>query len=184
MTFEVPRTAFKRSLKALYDYLDAHLAESSADDAETAQTAAEAARDEAVTAKEAAEAAQAEIEAAADTLITGNEDLESNDATPTEVDTGIYQAKITTSGSEGAEEVTIGDGTGVTVGTRKLITLDTLGDPADSVVLDHANMVGGNHGADALASAVLDAEGEFILLEFNGVKWRVLYAATGVVTLD
>lgn len=112
--------------------------------------------------------------------IATSEAVETNGTTPTDLDLTVYQSILTTGGSQGAEDAAIGDGTGITVGQRKLVTLDTLTDPADSVTLDDANFA---QGSDTITAIALDAEGEFILAEWQGAKWEVIKASSGVVTV-
>lgn len=107
-----------------------------------------------------------------DTLTTG--------AAPVSIPLTAYKTVITTGGTQAAETANIGDGTGaLNIGQRKLVTLGTLTDPSDSVTLDHANM---SHTGFTVTGVSLDAASEFILLEWNGSKWEIIWAASGVVT--
>lgn len=96
----------------------------------------------------------------------------------TAVGLGTYQTRVTTGGSEGAEDLAIGDGTGAIVGQRKLITLAAITAEGDSVALDDTNI---SQGSDTITGVALDAEGEFLLLEWRGATWEVLAASSGVV---
>lgn len=109
-----------------------------------------------------------------------SEAVSTNDEDPSVVDLDVYHSQLTTSGSEGAEEAEVGDGTGVVVGHRKLITLATRTHASDSVTLDDANI---SQGADTITAVELDAAGEFILLEWQGASWEVIKASTGVVSV-
>lgn len=111
--------------------------------------------------------------------ISTSQDVVTSDAAPEALDLTVYQSKLTTGGSQGAEAVTIGDGTGITVGHRKLVTLETLTDGADSVTLDDGNF---SQAADTITAIALDAEGEFLLAEWQGASWEVIAASSGVVT--
>lgn len=114
-------------------------------------------------------------------VLTTQEEVATNGDTATELSLEVYQSVITTGGSEGAEEATLGDGTGAIVGQRKLITLDTLTHASDSVTLDHANFAVPD---ETITAIELDAAGEFLLAEWNGAKWQVIYASAGVVTVS
>lgn len=92
----------------------------------------------------------------------------------------IYEAYITTGGTAGSENYTLGDGTGVTVGQRKLITLAVRTHASDVVNLDHANMH--NAAGVQLANADLDAAGEFVLFEWNGSEWQEIYSDATLAT--
>lgn len=85
----------------------------------------------------------------------------------------VYHSILTSSG-EIDDEAALNDGTGVTIGTRKLVTLN---DRATTgvVALDHLNIV--NSAGAALDAVVLDADDEFLLVEWNGVKWKELYSS-------
>jgi hypothetical protein len=107
------------------------------------------------------------------------EALASNPTTPSAVDLTVYETRVTTTGSEAAEEITLGDGTGAVVGQRKLIT-GTLGHANDAVTLDHANMADVDGGA--LAAVSIDATGGFVLVEWNGTAWQVIYSGDATVT--
>ncbi len=102
-----------------------------------------------------------------------------NGSTPTSLVVGPYRSLLTTGGSQSAEEAELGDGTGVIVGTRKLIVLENLTDPADSVVLDDANF---SQGVDVITSIELDAANEFLYCEWRGSSWEILSASSGVVS--
>ena len=95
-------------------------------------------------------------------------------ATAVTIDVATYHVKITTGGTAGSEDVSIGDGTGARVGERKLITLAVRTDGSDVVNLDHANCV--NATGTTLTNLDMDAAGEFVLLEWNGTKWQIIYA--------
>lgn len=106
------------------------------------------------------------------TNTTKREELTTGAAT-TVLNPGIYESYITTGGTVGDEDITIGDGTGIVVGQRKLITLAVLS-AVDVLVMDFANIVALD--GVALQLVELDAAGEFILLEWNGVKWQAIWA--------
>lgn len=107
-----------------------------------------------------------------------SEEIATNGDEATALSLSVYQSIITTGGSEGAEEATIGDGTGVTVGQRKLVTLETLTEATDSVTLDDANF---SQGSDTITGITLDAAGEFVLAEWRGASWEIIAASAGVV---
>lgn len=86
----------------------------------------------------------------------------------------VFESKITTAGAGASEDFNVGDGTGVRVGTRKLVTLAVRSDASDVVNLDHANCV--NASGTQLTNLDLDAADEFVLLEWNGSKWQIVYA--------
>lgn len=112
--------------------------------------------------------------ASAPNLISDDEPLFSG-ASAVPVDLTVYQTKITTGGTAGSEDVTLGDGTGTVtpiVGQQHLITLETRTNASDVVNLDHANMVD-SAGTD-LTNMDLDAAGEFVLVRWTGTKWKVL----------
>src|SRR5690606_15845835 len=100
------------------------------------------------------------------------EDVTTNDDEPTPVSLAVYHTRVTTSGSEGAEDLEVGDGTGAIVGQRKLITYVAEGHDSDVVALDHANIV--NAAGNALQAASLDDVDDFVLLEWNGAKWQIV----------
>lgn len=99
-------------------------------------------------------------------------------ASPQDVDLDYYETKVVTAGV--GQVLNIGNGTGVKVGHRKLITLQTRTGGSDTVVLDHANM--NNAAGSAASSCVLDAANEFILLEWRGSKWQTIVASAGVIS--
>lgn len=96
-------------------------------------------------------------------------------ATPSACDMTVYATHVTTGGVGRA--LNVGNGAGAVVGQRKLIKVVGF-TASDTVVLDHANIVLAN--GNAAASVVLDAANEFILLEWNGAKWQLRYASSGV----
>lgn len=105
-----------------------------------------------------------------------------------EVDTGsvavaanlkVYQTLITTGDTDGNESLTLGNGTGVVIGTRKLIKLQTR-TGTDTVVLDHANIV--NAAGAALSAATMDAAGETLVVEWNGTKWQAIWVIGTTLT--
>lgn len=104
--------------------------------------------------------------------LDSTESVTTNGDTATEVSLSTYQTLVTTGGTDGDEDLTLGDAAAAVVGQRKLITLvNRVG--TDTVVLDHANIVDVDGGA--LVAVELDADDEFILLESNGVAWQVIY---------
>lgn len=95
----------------------------------------------------------------------------------TDCDISVYETRVTSGDSDGAELLNIGDGTGAYVGQRHLITLvSRVG--TDDVTLDDANIT---QAGVTIAAVVLDADDEFILLEWQGASWEVIAAASGVV---
>lgn len=91
------------------------------------------------------------------------------------VDLSVYHTEIITGGTDGAENVTLGDGTGAVVGQRKLVTLKTRTSGSDVVNLDHANIA--NASGVQATNCDLDAAGEFFLFEWNGSKWQIVYGS-------
>jgi hypothetical protein len=114
--------------------------------------------------RDALEAAR--VPGSSETLVSG--------ASPVAVSLARHLTTIVTGGTAGTESVTVGDGTGEVVGTRKLIELGTRTDASDVVSLDHANIV--NASGTQTTNVDLDAEGEFVLLEWNGSKWQIVYS--------
>lgn len=112
--------------------------------------------------------------------IRTSESLTTNGSTATALGLTVYQSILTTGASEGAESATIGDGTGVTVGHQKLITLGTLSDASDSVTLDDSNF---SQGSDTITAIALDAAGEFLLAQWRGSSWEIISASSGVVSV-
>ena len=94
--------------------------------------------------------------------------------TATALDLTVYQSKVTTGGTAGNESLTLGNGSGAIVGQKKLITMVTRTHASDVIVLDHANILALD--GVALQAAALDAEGEFLLVEWTGVKWQAIWA--------
>jgi hypothetical protein len=103
-----------------------------------------------------------------------------NGDTPTPASLVVYTTYVFTSGSAGEEALTLGDGTGVVVGQRKLVKLNVQANESDIVVLDHDNMAD-TDGAP-LAAATVDVEGGFILVEWSGVAWQVVFASDATIT--
>jgi hypothetical protein len=110
----------------------------------------------------------------------GSESVTTNGSTATGLYLFAYNSKITSGGSAGPEDAELGATTFMPVGFRKLITFLTQTDPSDVIVLDHANMV--NSAGVALTAATIDAEGGFILVENNGLKWQVIYSGDATLT--
>lgn len=90
------------------------------------------------------------------------------------VDTAVYKTEITTGGTAGSEDVNIGDGTGAVIGERHLIELTTRTNASDVVNLDHLNVH--NAAGTALTNLDMDAEGEFVLVEWTGSEWQIIYS--------
>lgn len=88
-----------------------------------------------------------------------------------------YQTQII--GRAAGDPMTIGNGTGVVVGTRKLLRM-TSRPGSSTVVFDHANIkaVGGG----AATAVVFDAVNEFALLEWRNDGWYTIAASAGVVS--
>lgn len=97
-------------------------------------------------------------------------------ATSKAADTTVYQTVLTTGATAGAEALTIANGT--IPGQRKLLTLETLGGVGDSVAVAFANVV--NAAGTQATGVVLDAAGEYLLLEWTGAKWKVIYGTATV----
>lgn len=100
-------------------------------------------------------------------------------ASPVALDITVYQSLITTGDTDGTEAVTIGDGTGAVIGQRKLVYLVTR-TGTDTVSLDHANIV--NASGTQTTNCDLDAADEYVLLEWNGAKWQIVYTNGTVAT--
>lgn len=111
--------------------------------------------------------------------ILTSESVATNGDDAVNCDVSVYQTIVTSSGSEGEEDLNIGDGTGVTVGTRHLVTFATRTHASDSIVMDDANIT---VTGSTVTAVELDAAGEFILLEWQGASWEVIKASSGVVT--
>lgn len=97
------------------------------------------------------------------------------------VDTTIYETQVVSGGLGAGELLNIGNGATAKVGQRKLITLKTRTGGSDVVTLDKTNMVKSD-GSTQPTTAALDAAGEFVLVEWNGTKWQVVYFKAGVIT--
>jgi hypothetical protein len=110
---------------------------------------------------------------AAPNLVNETEERVSGAAAIT-LDISVYQSVITTGGTAGSEDVNIGDGTGAVVGQRKLVTLGTRTDGSDVVNLDHANIH--NASGTQCTNVDLDAANEFVLVEWTGSEWQIIYA--------
>ena len=96
-------------------------------------------------------------------------------ATAVSVDPGAYKTEIITGGTAASEDFNLGDGTGVEIGTRRLVYLKTLSDASDVINLDHANCV--NVSGTQYTNLDLDAADEFLLTEWNGAKWQTIYVS-------
>lgn len=112
-------------------------------------------------------------------LLNEWEDLDTG-ADPVDLDVTVYQTKLTTGGTEGPELARIGNGTGVRIGQRKLVTLTTRTHASDSVALDHANIATAD--GTPTTSVVLAEEGAFLLLEWKATTWGVRYTNATVET--
>jgi hypothetical protein len=93
--------------------------------------------------------------------INSEETVTTNGDASSEVGLDRYHSKIVSGGSAGTEDLNIGDGT------------------SDSIVLDHANF---SQASATITAIALDAAGEFILAEWQGAKWEIIKASSGVVT--
>lgn len=98
-------------------------------------------------------------------------------ASSTAIPLTAYTVNITTVGNAGQNPVTVANGS--YVGQRVLVNLATRTDASDTVNFTMTNIEenleaggGGGGGATAL---VLDAAGEFVLLEWAGAKWNIVY---------
>ena len=94
------------------------------------------------------------------------------------VSTTAYETRMTTGGTEGAENVSIADGT--VIGERKLLILTAITDESDTVKLAHANVV--NAAGTAATGVTFDAANEYLLLEWNGAKWQAIYTSATIAT--
>lgn len=110
-----------------------------------------------------------------------SETVRTNGDAAVAVNTRVYKSVVVSSGSEGAEDLEVGDGTDVEIGTRKLIVFGTRTHASDSIVLDDTNI---SQGSDTITAVELDAADEFILLEWHGTSWEVIAASAGVVTTE
>ena len=81
-----------------------------------------------------------------------------------------YETKITTGGSGGAEDVALPDGE--YPGQRKLVTLAKISEGGDKIDVKLDNVVA--------TSVSLDEEGEFVLFEWSGEEWFVLYGTADI----
>lgn len=106
------------------------------------------------------------------------ENITTNDTDTLPVDVEVYETKIQTAGSESAEMISIPDGT--VVGQRKLITVTAIGAAGTAVGVAFTNIV--NASAVQLTGCSMDADDEFLLLEWNGSKWQVVYSAATLAT--
>lgn len=112
------------------------------------------------------------------------EDVTTNGSDPTVLSAGVYESRILTSGSAGPEEATLGTDA-YYIGQRKLITVSGLGDPGDSVVLDHESFLD-KDGSELSALTIDAALNGFILAEFTGVegalgaRWQIIRAGENV----
>jgi hypothetical protein len=111
-------------------------------------------------------------------LLNTSEVVYTNDSAAVAVNLEVYKTEVVSSGSEGGEDLEIGDA-GI-IGQRKLIVFKTRTHASDKIVLDHANF---SQGSDTIGAIELDAANEFILAEFRGVKWEILAASVGVVSV-
>jgi hypothetical protein len=71
------------------------------------------------------------------------------------------------------------------IGQRKKVTLGTRTHASDVVVLPHANMTSlayANQTEKACTAATLAAAGKYVLLEWSGTKWNVLYKDATTLT--
>lgn len=106
-------------------------------------------------------------------------------AAPVALTAGIYRHNITTGGTQAAEEVSLPDGQ--YAGQRMLVYLDTLTDPGDSVnitltKLSAQSVIGDGAEDTSIAAMSLDAADDYVLLEWTGLTWNILYS-NGTVTL-
>lgn len=106
------------------------------------------------------------------------QEVTTNDAEVTECDLTVVETKVRTSGSAGAEQLVLGDGTGVRVGTRHLVTLEALGHASDKVALDYGDIL--NASGAAVSAVEMDTVDQFILFEWQGTAWQIIWSAAGV----
>ena len=91
------------------------------------------------------------------------------------IDTGVYETRFVSGASAGNELATIGAGTGIKPGHRKLLTFLTRTNASDRIKLDHANIL--NASGTQTTSVTLDSAAGYILLEWTGAKWKALYSS-------
>lgn len=112
-------------------------------------------------------------------------DARTSGASPITLNAGIFRHDITTGGTAGAESVVLPSGQ--YVGQRIEVVLAVRTNGSDSVEVDHTNLaaqsvVGDTAEDTTITAATLTAVGKYILFEWTGVKWNILYT-NGTVTL-
>lgn len=106
------------------------------------------------------------------------EEVTSNGDDATSLSVGQYGVYVTSGGSEGAEDITIASAD--FVGQRKLVVFAVQTHASDVLALNHSGIVGAD-GA-ALDALTIDDEGGFVLIEWNGLKWQVIYSGDATIT--
>jgi hypothetical protein len=110
-----------------------------------------------------------DIAPVADALTTG--------ASPIAATLAAYETVLTTGGTQAAETVSVP--AGEFVGQRKLFTLGTRTHASDKARFAVTNIDRALHAGEtpsALTVVELDAVGEYLLLEWTGAKWNIVYA--------
>lgn len=117
----------------------------------------------------------AAIRRAAPNLLNDFEQITTAEATNA-MDISVYRTSVTTGGV--GKNLTIGNGTGAIVGQRKLVTVDGF-TASHTVILDAANilLIAGSQAANV----VLTALGQYLLLEWTGAKWKIIYGTAGTM---
>lgn len=109
--------------------------------------------------------------------LLSKEEIVTNDTTAEAVDLDVYLSEIVSSGSEGGEDLTVPNGS--IIGERKLIIFKTRAHASDQIDIAIANITTGGVATTAVA---LDAEGEFVLLEWHGSAWEIVASDATVTT--
>jgi hypothetical protein len=107
-------------------------------------------------------------------------------ASPVALTEGIYRHNITTGGTAGSESVTLPDGQ--YVGQRLLIHESVRTNASDVIAVSltklAAQSIVGDTAEDVtIAAMTLDAAGDYVLLEWTGLKWNILYT-NGTFTIS
>jgi len=106
------------------------------------------------------------------------ENILSDDTDTPAVDLEVYESQIRTTGSAGAENLAVPDGS--VVGQRKLLTLAVLGATGDSVALVATNIH--NASGTQATGVTFDAAGESLLVEWTGSEWQAIYTTATIAT--
>lgn len=95
---------------------------------------------------------------------TGSEDIDTG-ASPVALDPAVAVSNLTSDGATGAgQSITLADGT--VLGQRKLIVAADIDTGNSDTIVLNANIVD--------TSITFDADGEEVLLEFDGADWAVV----------